>query len=684
VSPDRLRYGTWPSPISAARAAHACVRLAEPRADGETTTWIERRPNEGGRYIVVRSDAAGSVRDLTPHGFSARTRVHEYGGGSYTTFGGTAFFSNDADQRVYRQDDAAEPVPITPEPAIERGLRYADFDVAPGGERIACVREHHDEDGTVTNELVTFGTDGSSPSVIASGRDFYGAPRWAPDGTHLAFLSWDFPQMPWDGTELSVLDVTSDGTAGADRRVAGGASESVFQPSWSPDGRVHFVSDRTGWWNLYREDAAGEVVNLTPAEAEFGVPMWLFGYATHVFLSDGRIVVTYRRQGVHHMALLDPATGEMLDLDLPFTCFDSYLTAAGQRLAFIAGGASIPMQVVSLDFSTRAVEVLCESERIEFDPGYVAEPEPIEYATTGGRTAHAYYYPPTNPEAFGPEDERPPLVVNIHGGPTSEVWPELELEIQYFTSRGLAYVDVNYGGSTGYGRPFRESLYGRWGEVDVDDAIAAARSLVERGLADGDRLVITGGSAGGWTALCALAFRDAFAAGTSYFGVSDLEPFAKDTHKFESRYLDRLVGALPEAADVWAARSPARHADGIHRPLLILQGDEDEVVPPAQAKVIVEALERQGLPYAYLLFEGEQHGFRKAENIIRSLEAELTFYGLVLGFEPADDLPHLDVRNLAAIGRGASSGLFGGGGGPGPFDPAPRSRGRILSWRREP
>lgn len=649
-TPERLAYGTWPSPITARRAAQACMQLVEVRAFGESTTWIERRPDEEGRYVLVRADAGAEPRDLTPPGFSARTRVHEYGGGSYTVFGDTVFFANDRDQRLYRHREGEEAVAITPEPPVERGLRYADPDVSPDGERLVCVRERHDANGDVTNELVVMRTDGSNPSVLASGRDFYGSPRWSPDGSKIAYLGWDFPQMPWDGTELRVADLATDRTPRSERHVAGGPRESVFGPSWSPDGRVHFVSDRTNWWNLYREDGDGEVINLTPTDAEFGVPMWVLGYSTYAFLSDGRIAVAYRRQGVHHLALLDPGSGEMLDLDLPFTCFDSYLSASGQRLVFVAGGAATPMQVVSLDFSTRAVEVLRESERIEFDLGYVSEPEPIAFATADGRTAYAYHYPPANPAAAGLEGELPPLLVYVHGGPTSEVWPEYDLEVQYFTSRGFAYLAVNYGGSTGYGRAFRESLNGRWGEVDVDDAIAAGRDLVARGLADGDRLLVTGGSAGGWTVLCALAFRDAFTAGTSYFGVSDLEPFAKTTHKFESRYLDLLVGALPEAADVWAARSPARHADGISRPLLILQGDEDEVVPPAQAEVIVEALERRGLPYAYLLFEGEQHGFRKAENIARSLEAELTFYGRVLAFRPHDDLPALEVRNLAPSG----------------------------------
>jgi dipeptidyl aminopeptidase/acylaminoacyl peptidase len=647
---QRIPYGAWPSPITADRAASASVGLSETRAIGDATTWLERRPQEQGRSVVVRSAPGKEPVDVTPPGVSVRSRVHEYGGGSYAVAGATTYFVNLEDQRLYRQEVGGAPTAITPEPAIPRGLRYADMNVSPDGRWIASVHERHQGEGMPVNELVVIAADGSAMSTLASGRDFYAFPRWSPDGARIAFIAWDFPRMPWDGTELLVVDVASDGSAGPSRAVAGGERESIFQPAWAPDGSLTFVSDRTDWWNLYREEAAGELTNLTPMSAEFAVPMWLFGYSSYDFLSDGRIVCTYRERGVHHLALLDPTTRELLDLDLTHETFEPAVSVSGQRLAFIAGGPTTPTQVVSLDLLSRAVEVLREGDVVEFDPGYLSVPEPIEFPTTDGQSAFAHYYPPTNPIAVAPDGERPPLLVNVHGGPTSEADPELHLEIQFFTSRGFAYAEVNYRGSTGYGRGFRESLYGRWGVVDVDDAVAAARHLVDRGLADPDRLLISGGSAGGWTTLCALTFRDAFATGTSYFGVSDLEPFAETTHKFESKYLDVLVGPWPEAAELWAQRSPVRHAELLSSPLLILQGDEDEVVPPAQAEVIVRALQGRGLPYAYLVFEGEQHGFRKMESISRGLSAELTFYGKILGFEPADRLPPLKIENLPSGG----------------------------------
>jgi dipeptidyl aminopeptidase/acylaminoacyl peptidase len=454
--------------------------------------------------------------------------------------------------------------------------------------------------------------------------------------------------MPWDGTELVVASFSAGEVSGGEV-VAGGGAESVVLPSWSPDGALHFVTDRTGWWNLHRREPDGSATNLAPMAAEFAVPMWVFGLSSYAFLGDGRIVCAYRRSGVHHLAMLDPATGELLDLDVPYACFEPpYVRASRDGICFLGSGPTVAREVVLLDVATRAVDVVRPGERLAVDDDAISAGEPIAFPTPTG-TAFGYYYPPRNPRFEGPEGERPPLLVRVHGGPTSETTPVLRAAIQYFTTRGFACVDVNYGGSTGYGREFRERLYGRWGEVDVEDCIAGARFLADAGRADPDRLVVSGGSAGGYVVLCAMAFHpDAFAAGASSFGVSDLLAFARVTHKFELRYLDLLVGPLPEAEDRYRERSPNARADAIARPLLLLQGLEDAVVPPSQAEIMIEALERNRVPYAYLAFEGEQHGFRRAETIVRALQAELAFYGLVLGFRPADELPPIDVRHAPA------------------------------------
>ena len=641
-------YGAWRSPITADVVARANTFVSDTRIDGDAVTWLELRPAEGGRNVIVRADPWSDPIDVTPPGIDVRTLVHEYGGGAYAVAGGVVYFSRFDDQRLYRQELGAQPTAITPEPPRARSLRYADMAISPDGRRIACVRERHGDAELPINELVVLPSDGSGDVVVVDGEsDFVAAPAWSNDGTELAWVRWQMPWMPWDETEVLVARLDGDLVAEV-RIVASGGS--VLYPAWSPRGELHLISDRTDWWNLCRVEPDGALTNLTPLEAEFAVPQWEFGYSPYAILDDGRIVCAYRAGGVQHLAMLDPTTRELIDVDVPYTVFDApYVRASGSRIAFVAASPTTAQEVVLLDFVSRSVDVLRRADDLGVSGDLISVAEPIAFPSEGGRTAYGLYYPPTNPAFRAPEGERPPLVVHAHGGPTSESTPDLHPYVQYFTSRGFAFVDVNYGGSSGHGRAFRKLLYEAWGVVDVEDCIAAARYLAERGDVDGDRCVVTGGSAGGYIVLASLAFHPkAFAGGTSYFGVADLEPFATFTHKFELKYTDLLVGPWPERAQTWRERSPVRKADAIERPLLILQGLEDAVVPPSQAEVMVEALERRRIPYAYLAFEGEQHGFRKAENIVSSFEAELTFYGRILGFGPADDLPPLDIRHLEA------------------------------------
>jgi dipeptidyl aminopeptidase/acylaminoacyl peptidase len=641
-------YGTWRSPISAEMVSAGGVALSQPWLEDGSVYWREGRPTEGGRSVLMRGAPFSDPAELTPRGFDVRTTVHEYGGGAYLIHRGTAIFSNFADQRLYRQDPGTDPVPITPESGGRD--RYADGRVTPDGRWLICVRERHpdpDDPSGVTNDLVAFPPDGSAePLAIRAGRDFYSTPRISPDGSMLCWLEWDLPWMPWDGCEVFVAELAGETTLEDVRRVAGRAGqESIFQPDWSPAGDLHFVSDRTGWWNLYRE-RDGHVLALHPAEAEFGWPQWIFGMSAYGFVDDGRIACLWERDGVQHLAVLDPASGELIDLDVPHSAMWPELDVEGDRLAFVGGGPSIPEQVVFLDLTARSMDVIRSSSSVDVDEGSFSIPRQIEFPTEGGVTAFAHFYPPHNRDETGPADERPPLIVMSHGGPTAEAKPSFSLEMQFWTSRGFAVVDVNYGGSTGFGRGYRQRLNGNWGIVDTADCINAARWLASRDEVDGERLLITGGSAGGYTTLCVLTMHDGFAAGTSYFGLADLESFAGGgTHKFESRYLFSLVGPYPEKAERYRSRSPIHFTDGISCPMLLLQGAEDRVVPPSQAQVMVEALRQKGLPYAYVLFEGEQHGFRKAESTRRALEAELSFYAQVLGFEP-DDVPRLRIENL--------------------------------------
>ncbi|MGC2412244.1 MAG: prolyl oligopeptidase family serine peptidase [Stellaceae bacterium] len=629
--PETLPYGAWRSPITSDLIVGETIGLGDILIDGGDVYWIEGRPREAGRSVVVRSLPGGAVEDITPASFSARTRVHEYGGGAAAVAGGVIFFSNFADQRLYRQAAGEAPAPLTPEAG---GWRYADgmFDAAR--RRWIGVREAHGPEGRVDNTLVAVGLDAPGPGqVLAEGHDFYASPKLSPDGKRLAFLSWDHPNMPWVATQLWLAGIATDGSLAAPRRIAGGPEESIFQPQFSPDGVLYFVSDRTGWWNLYRVDPdAGGVHPICSREAEFGQAQWAFGQSTYAFLSAQQLVCAYSKAGRDRLARLDIASGQLDAIDTRFTDFGQIRVAAG-RVICRAGSPTDPPAIVAIDRANGAVEMLRQSTTAASDDQlrrYFSAPLHLAFPTEGGLTAYANYYPPSNPDYAPPPGEKPPLVVKCHGGPTASVANVLSLGIQCWTSRGIAVIDVDYGGSTGYGRAYRERLKGAWGVVDVEDCVNATRHVIAEGLADGERCVITGGSAGGYTVLAALALRDVFQGGASYYGVSDIAALARDTHKFESRYLDWLIGPYPEQADLYRERSPLTHADQLSRPVIFFQGEDDRVVPPNQTELMVEALRRRGIPTGYLLFAGEGHGFRRAENIKRALDAELYFYATLI------------------------------------------------------
>jgi dipeptidyl aminopeptidase/acylaminoacyl peptidase len=634
-------YGSWKSSITSDLIVAETIGLGQIALNGDDVYWIEMRPSEGGRNVVVRRTPDGQTIDVTPPPFNARTRVHEYGGGAFLVADGVVHFCNFADQRLYRQVPGEEPQPLTPEVA----LRYADGVLDRERNRILCVQEDHtDTDREAVNTIASVDLESGESRALVSGHDFYAAPRLSPDGSSLAWLAWDHPNMPWDGTELWVGEIEADGSIGRKECVAGGAEESIFQPEWSPDSALYFASDRTGWWNLYRLHG-GQVEPLAEMEAEFGLPQWVFGMSTYAFESVERIVCAYTKDGAWHLASLNTETRELETIETPYTSIGGIRVAPG-RAIFHAGSPTEPMSIVQLDLATGQFKVLRRSTRLDIDPGYLSAPRAIEFPTENGLTAHAIFYPPKNRDYAGPAGERPPLLVMSHGGPTSATSSELKLSIQYWTSRGIAVLDVNYGGSTGYGRAYRQRLNGQWGVVDVDDCANGARYLAGRGEVDRDRLIIRGGSAGGYTTLCALTFRDVFKAGASYYGIGDLEAMTQETHKYESRYLDRLIGPYPKQRDLYVERSPIHFTDHLSCPAIFFQGLEDQVVPPNQAERMVEALREKGIPVAYVPFEGEQHGFRRAENIKRSLDAELYFYSRVFDFELAEPMEPVEIENL--------------------------------------
>jgi len=637
-----VKYGSWKSPITSDLIVRGTIGLGEIAFDGEDLYWIESRPSEGGRSVIVCRTPDGKVADVTPPDFNARTTVHEYGGGSYVVDNGTVYFSNFSDQQLYRQEKDQPLRAMTSTPK----MRYADGVLDKRRKLIYCVREDHSQGGRdAINTLTRINLAGDSAGeVIVSGNDFYSSPRLSPDGKRLAWLSWIHPNMPWDGTELWFGELDEAGRIAASKCVAGGRTESIFQPEWSPAGILHFVSDRTGWWNLYRLGDHG-IEHLFEMSAEFGAPQWVFGMSTYAFQSEKRIICTYCVQGNWHLASLDTSTHKLETLDLPYKEISNLRCAVGSAV-FCGGSPTQSLSIVRVDLTTQQTTVLRRSSAVEVDEGYLSFAQQVEYPTEQGRTAYAFFYPPTNRDYEADAAERPPLIVISHGGPTSATTTTLKLNIQYWTSRGFGVLDVNYGGSTGYGRAYREWLDGQWGVVDVDDCVNGARYLAEGAEADIDRLIIRGGSAGGYTTLAALTFRDVFKAGASYYGISDLELLEQDCHKFESRYNHSLVGPYPERKDLYWQRSPIHFTDRLSCPLILFQGLEDKVVPPNQAEMMYEAALRKGLPVAYVPFEGEQHGFRKAENIKRSLDGELYFYAKVFGFELAEPVEPVSIANL--------------------------------------
>ncbi len=641
MAPTVAPYGSWKSPITADRMLGGAVGLGSIAPLGTDLLWTESRPSEGGRAALVRLRPDGTREDLLPVPWNVRSRVHEYGGGALCVGEGRVFFSNDGDRRFYEVPlDGEAPRALTPEST----WRFADAAVDAGRDRLIAVGEDHLEAGTEpTNALVAIPFAGGPAQPIASGHDFYAAPRISPDGAQLAWLTWSHPNMPWQETELWVATFDAQGAPSEPRRIAGGDGESIFQPAWSPDGVLHFVSDRTGWWNLYRREGESDRA-LAPREAEFGRPQWGLGMSTYAFADASTLIATYGRAGRWHLARIDIESGTLTDLDVGYADIGGPVCEDG-HVYFVGASTSAPAELVDLDLSTGTQRVLRRALELDLDPAWVSVAEPVEFAS-GGRTAHAFYYPPTNPEFTAPDGDLPPLRVRSHGGPTGATDASFKLPIQYWTSRGFAVLDVNYGGSTGYGRPYRDLLAGEWGVIDVEDCVNAARYVAEKGLADPSRLTISGGSAGGYTVLCALTFHDVFRAGASHYGIGDLGALAADTHKFESRYTDWLVAPYPEGEKIYRARSPLFHTDRLACPAIFFQGGEDRVVPPNQAEEMVQALRDKDLPVAHIVFPDEGHGFRKAENIKRALEGELAFFGRILGFSPSDEIEPVPIENL--------------------------------------
>ena len=631
-------FGSWKSPITSDLIVSQTIGLGDVAIDKSSIYWLESRPMEKGRKVLVKLDDDGTTSDITPQPFSIKTRVHEYGGGAYLIKDDVVYFSEKNDDRIYRQVVGQQPQALTK----ESSRRYADFILDSSRNRLICICEDHSiADREPINSIVAIDLNTGKITTIAEGKDFYTSPRLSPDGQFLAFISWNHPDMPWDSSYLWLMNLRS----GETELVAGGTKESVCEPKWSTEGKLYFSSDRSGWWNLYCRNNEGRIECLHQMSAEFAYPHWVFGLSTYNLLPDNNIVCAYSQNGSWHLGKINTTTKKFQAIETEYTNISSVKTTATGKVLFIGGCPTKPTAVVELDLTTENCTILKQAAELNLNSNYFSQPVAIAFPTENNLTAYGWYYPPQNPDYEYPQDELPPLLVKSHGGPTAAASVNLNLRIQYWTSRGFGYVDVNYGGSIGYGREYRERLENNWGILDIDDCVNAAKYLVKQGKADSERLVISGSSAGGYTTLAALTFRDIFKAGASYYGISDLEILAKDTHKFESRYLDRLIGKYPESKKVYQQRSPINFTEQLSCPVIFFQGLEDKVVPPNQAEMMFEALKTKGLPVAYITFEDEGHGFRQGANIKKALESEFYFYANLFGFQPNDKLEEIEIIN---------------------------------------
>jgi len=652
VNKIQKQYGSWPSKLSADSLALGGHRLGHMVVDNGIVYWLESNPKEAGRVVIKSSSTDKELQIITPDGYSVRTRAHEYGGADFSVQNGKILFCNDSDQRIYLQQGSDKPRAITPDAEFQHAVRYADMVLSSDGNWVICIRERHPENGDpldVINEIIKISlTDNSEPQVLVSGADFYSYPRISPNGKKLTWTCWDHPNMPWDQTALWVANLDVDGNLSNSKCLIDNKNESIFQPAWCPDGELHFVSDRSGWWNIY--SFRDQVLNaITPIDADFGFPQWQFGTSSYTFVDSHQLFAIYTKDGREHLCLIEPEKGLIHSIDVPFCTFQNSLYHFDNSLIFIGATEVDSSAVIQWNLKTNTAKKLSQSKPSTLTKDNISIAESITFPTANDKTAYAFYYHPVNSQYNGLDHEKPPLIVMSHGGPTAAASAEFQSSVQFWTNRGFAVVDVNYGGSTGFGRKYRDRLKNNWGIVDVEDCVNAAQYLVNRGSVDGERLAIRGGSAGGFTTYCALTNHTLFSAGVSRYGVADLSCLVKESHKFEVRYLDSMIGPWPAAKDIYNSRSPINQADKFNCPVLLLQGDEDAVVPPAQSIAMAKALDNKAIPHALIMLKGEQHGFRMHENIRFALETELNFYGQIFKIQIADKLAELELKHSNKI-----------------------------------